>query len=82
MVTMPAKPTDDPIIRKTVGLPASVWAQVQAFQEALHIKYDADAVRRLVTAGLEVYAAHHKPKRAGSADRRPQDVPISALGQR
>lgn len=43
----------DPITRKTVSLPASMWRQVEDYQFANRIKRDAEAIRRLIELGLE-----------------------------
>jgi hypothetical protein len=42
----------DPIIRKSVSLPASLWRQIEDFQFANRIKRDAQGVRRLLEIGL------------------------------
>jgi hypothetical protein len=43
---------DDPVVRKTVSLPTSVWRQIEDFQFSHRIKRDAEAVRRLIALGL------------------------------
>jgi hypothetical protein len=53
----------DPVIRKTVSLPASLWKQIEDFQFAHRVKRDAEAVRRLIDLGLKA-AKVEKPKRA------------------
>ena len=55
MGTMP-DPVDNPI-RKTVTLPGSVWDRVAAMRFDHRISTEAEAVRRIVVAGLE---AHNK----------------------
>jgi hypothetical protein len=42
----------DPIVRKSVSLPASLWRQIEDFQFANRIKRDAQGVRRLLEIGL------------------------------
>lgn len=49
---MPHETAPDPIIRKTVSLPASVWKRIEDYQFAHQVKRDAEAVRRLVDLGL------------------------------
>jgi len=60
-------PPDDPPIRKTVSLPASVWRRVEDFQFANRIKRDAEAIRRLVEKGLT--AEPDQPLKGKSAKR-------------
>jgi hypothetical protein len=43
----------DPIIRKTVSLPARLWREIENFQFESRLKKDVDAVRRLVEVGLK-----------------------------
>lgn len=54
-VPMIEKP--DPIVRKTVSLPASVWQQVEDYQFESRIKRDAEAIRSLILLGLEAAKA-------------------------
>ena len=55
-----AKPTE-PVIRKSVSLPESMWKQIDDFQFEHRVKRDAEAVRRLLELGLE--AAKKPPVR-------------------
>ena len=50
----------DPIIRKTVSLPASLWQRIEDFQFEARVKRDTQAVRRLIEIGLEAHALDHK----------------------
>ena len=43
----------DPVIRKTVSLPSSLWRQIEDFQFENRVKRDAEAIRRLIELGLE-----------------------------
>ncbi len=47
----------DPIVRKTVSLPESVWLQIEDFQFANRIKRDTEAVRKLIELGLKASEA-------------------------
>lgn len=42
----------DPVIRKTVSLPASLWRQIEDFQFENRIKRDTQGVRCLLELGL------------------------------
>ena len=42
----------DPVIRKTVSLPASLWKEIEDFQFAHRVKRDSEAIRRLIELGL------------------------------
>jgi hypothetical protein len=42
----------DPVVRKTVSLPASLWRRIEDFQFENRIKRDAQGVRRLLELGL------------------------------
>jgi len=53
---------DDPIIRKTVSLPSSVWKQIEDFQFDYRVKRDAEAVRQLIERGLRDAKAEKKVK--------------------
>jgi hypothetical protein len=50
-------PDKDPVIRKTVSLPASAWSQVEDFQFSNRIKRETEAIRRLIELGLEAAKA-------------------------
>jgi metal-responsive CopG/Arc/MetJ family transcriptional regulator len=52
----------DPIIRKTVSLPASLWARIDEYQLRHRIKRDTAAVRRLIQDALD-QADRDDPKR-------------------
>jgi hypothetical protein len=43
----------DPVVRKTVSLPSSVWKQIEDFQFANRIKRETEAIRRLIEIGLD-----------------------------
>lgn len=58
---MPESP--DPVIRKTVSLPASVWREIEDYQFEKRIKRDAEAVRRLIARGLEAEKADQAKQR-------------------
>jgi hypothetical protein len=55
--TMSEEP--DPIIRKSVSLPTSLWRRIEDYQFAHRVKRDAEAIRQLIELGLE------KAKEAG-----------------
>lgn len=50
-VFMDAK--SDPLVRKTVSLPTSMWKEIEDFQFANRVKRDSEAIRRLIEAGLK-----------------------------
>jgi hypothetical protein len=54
----------DPITRKNVNLPNSVWAEVAEFRFAERINTEAEAVRRLVMMGLRVWKPTHPKSRS------------------
>ncbi len=56
--------TPDPIVRKTVSLPASLWQRVEDYQFTNRIKRDTKAVRCLIELGLK--AANETPPVAQS----------------
>ncbi len=58
--------TPDPIVRKTVSLPASLWQRVEDYQFANRIKRDTKAVRRLIELGLEA-ASETSPHAQGQS---------------
>lgn len=43
----------DPIVRKTVSLPASLWARIDDYQLRHRIKRDTAAVRQLLQEALD-----------------------------
>ena len=43
----------DPVVRKTVSLPSSIWRQVEDYQFANRVKRETEAIRRLIELGLE-----------------------------
>ena len=45
--------TDDPIIRKSVSLPTSLWKRIEDFQFEHRVKRDAEAIRQLIELGLK-----------------------------
>jgi hypothetical protein len=47
---------DDPPIRKTVTLPASMWKAVSDYRFSERIGTEAEALRRIVAAGLRAEA--------------------------
>ena len=49
----------DPVVRKTLSLPASVWRRIEDVQFANRIKKESVVLRLLIEAGLE---AHEPPK--------------------
>lgn len=54
MVATMKKPSiqDDPPVRKTVTLPASMWRRVASYRFSNEISTEVEAVRRIVEAGL------------------------------
>ncbi len=52
---MPDEP--DPVIRKSVSLPTSLWKQIEDYQFAHRVKRDAEAIRRLIELGLKATQA-------------------------
>jgi metal-responsive CopG/Arc/MetJ family transcriptional regulator len=53
----------DPVVRKTVSLPESLWRRIEDFQFKHRVKRDAEAVRRLIELGLEADESRPAPKR-------------------
>lgn len=49
--------TNDPMVRKTVSLPGSVWRQIEDFQFGNRLKRETEAIRRLIDLGLEAASA-------------------------
>jgi hypothetical protein len=49
------------IIRKTIGLPESLWTRVSTFRHARRLQSEREAIQLLVEAGLRATA---KPKQA------------------
>ena len=49
--------SNDPIVRKTVSLPASVWRQIEDFQFGNRLKRETEAIRRLIDLGLDAASA-------------------------
>ena len=43
---------NDPPVRKTVALPASMWQEIADFRFSERIGTEAEALRRLIQAGL------------------------------
>lgn len=54
--------TEDPIIRKSVSLPTSLWKRIEDFQFDHRVKRDAEAIRQLVELGLEAAKQRQKTK--------------------
>lgn len=59
--------TEDPIIRKSVSLPTSLWKRIEDFQFDHRqfdprVKRDAEAVRQLIELGLEAAKTRQKEK--------------------
>lgn len=48
--------TPEPVTRKSVTLPNSMWAEVAEFRFSERIGSEAEALRRLVLAGLRAEA--------------------------
>lgn len=46
---------NDPLIRKTVSLPASLWQQIENAQFESRLKRESETVRRLIELGLAAY---------------------------
>jgi len=46
------KKNGDPPVRKSVTMPASMWRNIAEFQSAERITTEAEALRRVVVAGL------------------------------
>jgi hypothetical protein len=42
----------DPVIRKSVSLPTSLWKRIEDYQFEHRVKRDAEAVRQLIELGL------------------------------
>lgn len=61
---MAKPPPPEPVTRKSVTLPNSMWEEVAAFRVAERIGSEAEAVRQLVQAALRDHAKKAKaPKR-------------------
>jgi hypothetical protein len=52
--------SEDPIIRKSVSLSASLWRRIEDFQFENRVKRDAEAIRQLIELGLETAKARSK----------------------
>jgi hypothetical protein len=52
---------DDPLIRKTVSLSASLWQRIEDFQFRYRVKRYAEAVRRLLELGLQAAESGDAP---------------------
>lgn len=46
---------DDPLVRKTVSLPASLWRKIEDAQFESRLKRESETVRRLIELGLAAY---------------------------
>ena len=46
---------DDPLVRKTVSLPASIWQKIEDAQFESRLKRESETVRRLIALGLAAY---------------------------
>ena len=53
---MPKPPPPEPLIRKSVTLPESLWARVADYRLSQHIGSEMETIRRLVGAGLDAEA--------------------------
>ena len=56
----------DPIIRKSVSLPTSLWRRIEDYQFSHRVKRDAEAIRQLIELGLK--AAEQSPKKTQRPD--------------
>jgi hypothetical protein len=56
MWCMPRQPLPEPVTRKTVSLPDSMWEEIANFRFEQRIGSEAEAVRRLLLAGLRAEA--------------------------
>jgi hypothetical protein len=59
---------NDPVIRKSIGLAASVWQQIDDFRFEHRLKSEAEVIRTLIERGLrptadEAAAAQAAPRR-------------------
>jgi hypothetical protein len=60
----------DPIVRKTVSLPTSVWRRIEDFQFGNRVKRDTEAIRRLIELGLKAAEPESlSPKKRGPKTR-------------
>jgi hypothetical protein len=64
----------DPIIRKSVSVPESLWKRIDDYQFANRLKKESEAVRRLLELGLQAAeaAATDAPSPAKPAGRKPK----------
>jgi len=46
-------PAPDPVGRKSITLPLSLWERISIYRHANRISSEADAVRRVLQAGLD-----------------------------
>lgn len=53
---------DEPVVRKTISLPADLWRQVEDYQFERRVKRDAEAIRQLIALGLEAAQQRQKVK--------------------
>jgi hypothetical protein len=69
---MMAAATKDPLVRKAITLPRSVWEHIADFRFAHRYNTEAEAVRQLILAGLTATAraSAATPRPGGRAPRR------------
>ena len=57
---MPKPPLASEVIRKTIALPADLWADVAEFRHVARCGTEAEAFRRLIVAGLKAESEGRK----------------------
>jgi hypothetical protein len=60
----------DPQIRKTVSLPVSVWRLVEDFRWGERVKYESEALDRLIRRGLAATAQRAAQRLSPDASER------------
>lgn len=58
MKKLSADTTADPVTRKSVALPASVWSAISDFRFGKRLTTEAAAIRQLILAGLAAQEIH------------------------
>jgi len=63
------KPVDDPVVRKSVSLPESLWAEISDFRFGERIGTESEALRRLIQSGLRAETGKRSPPKPRKSAR-------------